>query len=118
MIGCASQNGYRAIDLLRQHHAHKSVRPGLRPERDPAVRGLENLVAQSVGAADHESQLALAAIAQIGEPFRDLARGSGRSVFVADNETGALAPGEEGGRFGLLARFAGLDFDDVDGTQT
>jgi hypothetical protein len=113
VIRPAGQNGYRPIDLLRQHDARKSVRPGLRPERQPSVGGLQNRIAQALGAADDEGELAFAAVAQGSKPKRDVARGSGRRVFVADDDMRAVALGQQSGRLGVLAGFAALDLDDL-----
>ncbi len=117
MIRPAGQNGYRAIDLLRQHDARKGVRPGLGSEGEAGVGGVQHRVAVAVGAADGEGELALAAVAQGPQPAGDVARGSGWRVFVADDEIGAVAFGQQGRGLGVLARLAALDLDDFDGTQ-
>jgi hypothetical protein len=86
-------------------------------EGEAGVGGVQDRAAMAVRAADGEGELALAAVAQGAQPAGDLARGSGRRVFVADDQIGAVALGQQGGGLGLLARLAALDLDDFDGTE-
>jgi len=107
VIRAAAEDGDGAIDLLGQHGAGQSVRPGLRTEGQHFMCAITDRGIVAIGRADQEHQLALAAVPQLADMLGEGAAGPGLAALVAGDDPGALEM-----RFELALGL--VDLDDLD----
>ena len=75
MIRMIGQNGYRTVNLLRQHHAHQHMRPGHCPQRQLHIGAGNDGIGKAVRTANGEHKTAATLILGMPKPFGEFFAG-------------------------------------------